>query len=261
MNAAPTVLAAVAHPDDIEFLFSGTLLMLRQAGCAIHMWNLADGCCGSLTHARDEIAAIRAREAAHSAALAGATIHAPLFHDLEVFYDQPSLARVAAVVRAIQPQIILTHSVRDYMEDHQNVARLITTAAFSRGMPNFLTEPPTAHYPAPARIYHAPPHGLSDGMGEPFTPDFVIDVGSVMDQKARMLECHASQFAWLDDTQGMTSPTDEMRDFGRALAAWGDGLNYAEAWRRHSHLGFCPADFDPLAATLSHAFQPAKTHP
>jgi LmbE family N-acetylglucosaminyl deacetylase len=41
------VLAAAAHPDDIEFMMAGTLLRLKDAGCEIHLWNLANGCCGS----------------------------------------------------------------------------------------------------------------------------------------------------------------------------------------------------------------------
>ena len=74
-SSLPIVLAAVAHPDDIEFLFSGTLLRLREAGCAIHMWNVLDGSCGTMTHSREDIISIRAEEAVLSAALAGATMH------------------------------------------------------------------------------------------------------------------------------------------------------------------------------------------
>ena len=36
------VLAAAAHPDDIEFMMAGTLLLLKRAGAEIHMWNLAN---------------------------------------------------------------------------------------------------------------------------------------------------------------------------------------------------------------------------
>lgn len=244
------VLAAVAHPDDVEFLFSGTLLLLKEAGCPIHMWNLCDGACGTLTQSREEIIRLRAAEAARSAALAGAEIHSPVFPDLEVFYDKPSLAAVSAVVRSIRPQIILTHSPADYMEDHQNVCRLITTAAFSRAMPNFSTAPLRPPYGAPARIYHGPPHGLKDGLDVAFQPDFLIDVASTMEMKRCMLDCHESQNAWLGDSQGMTRPSDEMVRQCRALATWGRDIEFAEAWCRHSVTGFCPPDFDPLPHLL-----------
>ncbi len=249
------VLAAVAHPDDIEFVFSGTLLLLKEAGCAIHMWNLLDGSCGSLTHSREEIIRTRAKEAADSAALANAAIHPSIFPDLGVFYDKPSLAAVSAILRSIRPQIILTHSPSDYMEDHQNVCRLITTAAFSRAMPNFLTTPDYPPYADPVRIYHAPPHGLSDGLNNPFHADFLVNVASTMEVKSRMLACHESQNAWLDGTQGMETPVKEMRRMCGRIASLGNGMEFAESWKLHSHIGFCPADFDPVRDHLGVSLQ------
>jgi N-acetylglucosamine malate deacetylase 1 len=257
----PVVLAAVAHPDDIEFLFSGTLLRLKEAGCKIHMWNLLDGSCGTMTHSREEIIRIRSEEAARSAVLAGATMHPAVFPDLGVFYDRLSLAVVSAVVRSIRPQIILTHSASDYMEDHENVCRLVTSAAFSRAMPNFSSKPECPPYKDPVRIYHAPPHGLRDGLGEMFRPDFLVDVAATMATKNEMLDCHESQNAWLDGSQGMDTPSAEMERLCGAVAAWGDGLRFAEAWRRHSHLGFCAADFDPLIELLPQFIQTPNPNP
>ncbi len=254
-----TVLAAVAHPDDIEFYFSGTLLLLQKAGCSIHMWNLADGCCGTMQHSRDEIARIRAAEARASAELAGAKIYPPLFHDLEIFYDRGSLLSVGSVVRSIKPQIILTHSPSDYMEDHQNVCRLIVTAAFSHAIPNFTTIPATVPYAEPVRIYHAPPHGLRDAMESPFQPDFLIDIDSMMETKKQMLACHKSQQDWLASTQGMHSYVREMEQLCAEMGKLSHGLTHAEAWRRHSHLGFCPSAFDPLPEILATLTQKPKS--
>jgi len=245
----PVVLVATAHPDDTEFYYSGTMLLLKQAGCEIHMWNLADGHCGSVEYSREEIIRIRAREARDSAAVAGAVSHPALFPDLQIFYDKPSMQAVAAVIRDIRPGIILTHSPNDYMEDHQNTCRLVVTGAFAKGMPNFETIPPNKPtYPGPVRIYHAPPHGLHDGLCRRFEPDFLIDTASVMDTKRKMLACHASQGDWLMKSQGH-SFIKEMEQLSRDLVG-NSGLEYAEAWRRHVHLGFCPADYDPLCQLL-----------
>lgn len=254
----PVVLAAVAHPDDIEFLFAGTLLLLKAAGCQVHMWNLCDGACGTMTHSREDIIRIRAEEAARSAAIAGATLHPSAFPDVGIFYDKPSLAAVAAVIRDVRPQIILTHSLQDYMEDHQNVSRLVTMGAFCRAMPNYPTAPQRPPYTDPVRIYHAPPHGLKDGIGNLFQPDRLVDIGSVIESKTRMLACHESQGAWLEGSQAMAGFTGEMQSMCRRIAGWGSGLEFAEAWRTHSHLGFCPEDFDPLAKCLGvHQHPPA----
>jgi len=253
---APVVLAAVAHPDDIEFMMAGTLLLLQSAGAALHFWNLSSGDCGSTTMPREELIATRRAEAGESAALANATLHPPLFADFRIFYDEPSLRRVAAVVRAIRPTIILTHSPEDYMEDHQNTARLVVTAAFARAAPNFPTEPPQPPWTAPVAIYHALPHGLHDALRRPVPADFFVNISPVLARKHALLACHRSQQAWLDATQGMSAYLDSMTAMGRAAGAQSGRFEHAEGWRRHSHLGFATADFDPLPALL-----PAQTCP
>ena len=244
------VLAAAAHPDDIEFMMAGTLLRLKGAGCEIHLWNLADGCCGSNVLSREEAAAVRWEEAKASAASAGGTAQPTLFHDLEIFYDQVSLAKVAAVLRRIQPDIILTQSPQDYMEDHQNTARLVVSAAFTRGMNNFPTDPAAAPYDKPVALYHALPHGLKDALRQPVEPHFFTDITSVLSGKRAMLACHVSQKQWLDETQGMDAYLDEMERMSAEVGRMSGQYEFAEGWRRHSHLGFGPEDFDPIADLL-----------
>ncbi|GHB96009.1 PIG-L deacetylase family protein [Cerasicoccus arenae] len=256
----PIVLAAAAHPDDIEFCFAGTLLLLKEAGCDIHMWNLANGCYGDMVHSRDEVAHIRWGEAQDSAKVAGAIAHPPLFDDLSIFYDRDSIAAVSAVVREIRPSIILTHSPNDYMEDHQNACRLVVTAAFSRGMPNHRTTPQQPTYDDSVRIYHAAPHGLRDGLGELFKPDFLIDIEPVIPTKGQMLNCHKSQKNWLEETQEMDAYIEEMISMSREMADrdYCDVV-HAEGWRRHSHLGFCPPLYNPLDMLLTQNFYPIST--
>ena len=69
-----TVFAIVAHPDDIEFMMAGTLLLLKDAGADIHLWNLCNGGCGSMVYSYDEIVRIRWEEAQASARELGAEI-------------------------------------------------------------------------------------------------------------------------------------------------------------------------------------------
>jgi LmbE family N-acetylglucosaminyl deacetylase len=58
-----TALAICCHPDDMEMMMSGTLLLLKQAGCAVHLINLANGSAGSAELRPEEIAALRWKEA------------------------------------------------------------------------------------------------------------------------------------------------------------------------------------------------------
>jgi len=134
--------AVAAHPDDIEFHMAGTLILLGQAGYELPYMNIANGSCGTAHHSREEIIRLRREEARAAAASIGAVYHESLVDDLEIFYEKGLLARVAAVMREVAPEILLVQSPVDYMEDHQNAVRLAVTAAFCRGMPNFVTDPP-----------------------------------------------------------------------------------------------------------------------
>jgi LmbE family N-acetylglucosaminyl deacetylase len=250
----PVVLAVAAHPDDIEFMMAGTLLLLKQAGAEIHMWNLANGHCGTVRHSKEEIIRLRGEEARASAALAGAVCHAPLFDDLAIFYDGPSLARVAAVVREIRPVIVLTQSPQDYMEDHQNTTRLTVTAVFAKSMRNFETAPARPCWDAPAALYHVLPHGLRDGLGKPIACDAFIDTASVLATKRAMLACHKSQKEWLDVSQGMDAYLHEMEKMSEEVGRLSGRFAHAEGWRLHSPLGFGPAGFNPLRDLLKAAY-------
>jgi LmbE family N-acetylglucosaminyl deacetylase len=160
----PTVLAIAAHPDDIEFLMAGTLLLLKGAGWDVHYLNLSTGNLGSQTMTPARTAQVRRGEALAAAKRLGAAWHPPVCNDLEIFYDDRTLRRLAATVRAVNPSVILTHSPQDYMEDHMNTARLAVTAAFARGVPGYRTVPRRRAIASPVTVYHASPHGLRDGL-------------------------------------------------------------------------------------------------
>ena len=245
------VLAAGAHPDDIEFMMAGTLLRLRNAGATIHIWNLANGMCGTAVHSREQIIALRRAESAASAAIAGATLHPPIADDLAIFFEPGQLAKAAAIVRQIRPDIILAPSPQDYMEDHQNACRLIVTAAFVRGMSNFVPDPPAEPWAGETVLYHALPHGLRDGLRKLVRPALFVDVGPALAEKRRMLAQHKTQKEWLDVSQGMDAYLNEMEKISRAVGTMSGRFEFAEGWRRHNHLGFAGSEsYDPLGEVL-----------
>jgi LmbE family N-acetylglucosaminyl deacetylase len=249
-NTDTTVLALACHPDDIEFMMGGTLFLLKAAGCTLHYMNLANGCCGSTQYSRDQTARIRREEGRRAAQLLGASFHESLADDLEVFYAPELIRKVTAVVRRIRPDIMLLPSPEDYMEDHMNTCRIGVTAAFSRCVPNYPTDPPVEATCQDVVLYHALPYGLRDALRRPIVPDFFVDIDSVIDEKERMLACHESQKTWLDQTQGLDSYLQTMRDMSAEVAAAAGRKGYAEGWRRHSHLGFSASEIDPLFEML-----------
>jgi LmbE family N-acetylglucosaminyl deacetylase len=250
--------AVAAHPDDIEFVMAGTLILLSRAGYEIHYMNIANGCCGSSELSAEHTAAARQAEAIAAADSIGAEFHASLVNDLEIFYNHETLTRLAAVMREVAPEILLVHSPSDYMEDHMNACRLAVTAAFARGMPNYPTSPPRPPVEQNVTIYHAQPHGNCDPLGNLIRPSLFVDVGSVMAEKAAMLACHKSQQQWLDTSQGLNSYIETMRDLMREVGGMSGRYEYAEGWRRHVHLGLCSADADPLRKALAKQALSAK---
>jgi len=252
MNAvrAPSVLAIAAHPDDVEFLMAGTLILLRERGWDAHVLNLADGRCGTATLEPAAIAARRAEEARAACALIGATWHPPVGVDLQLVHDPATVARVVAVVREVRPAIVLLHSPEDYMEDHEVAARIGATAAFARGMMNYPCDPSRPPIADDVTVYHASPHGLHDRLRRLIYPDLYIDITTVIEKKRAMLACHYSQKEWLDVSQGMGSYLDAITDMAREVGRMSGGFALAEGFRRRNHLGLSAHDQDPLAEAL-----------
>ncbi len=246
--------AVAAQPDDIEFMMGGTFLLLGRAGYELHYMNIANGSCGTAVRDKDEIVAIRAAEARAAAAVAGAMFHPPLTDDLMIYYEPSLAARLCAVMRMANPEILLLPSPQDYMEDHTNASRLGVTAAFCRGMRNFATDPPVAPIESEMAIYHAMPYGLTDQLRNPITPHFFINIADILADKRRMLACHRSQKEWLDVSQGLDSYLIAMEEMSAQVGRMSGRFGFAEGWRRHSHMGFGAERFDPLKDRLDGSY-------
>jgi LmbE family N-acetylglucosaminyl deacetylase len=245
-----TAIAVGAHPDDIEFHMSGTLVLLKGAGFETHYLNLASGNCGSVDYNATATRSIRNTEARAAAKILGAHFHDTLTDDLEILYNLELLRSLASLLREIKPTILLTHSPQDYMEDHMVTCRLAVTAAFARGMNNFKTTPGRPAIDSAVTVYHAMPHGLRDGLRRRVVPGAFVNTASVQKTKHLALEAHKSQLRWLDVSQRVNSYLLAMEDMSRELGRMSGRFQHAEGWRRHSHLGFCAPDADPLAEVL-----------
>jgi LmbE family N-acetylglucosaminyl deacetylase len=253
-GSAGRVMAIAAHPDDIEFMMAGTMLLLKQAGYELHYMNLSSGNCGSMTMSPSKTIRVRKAEARQAAKILGATFHPSLAHDLEITYDLRLLRRLAAIVREVRPTVVLTHSPQDYMEDHTNTCRLAVSAAFARGMPNFRTVPSTKPIDGEVTLYHAMPHGLRDQLRQPIIPDLFVNTESVHALKREALAAHKSQKEWLDATQGMDSYLKVMDEMSLEVGRLSRKFRHAEGWRRHLHWGFCE-EANPIEHALPLAFQ------
>jgi LmbE family N-acetylglucosaminyl deacetylase len=245
-----TAIAIGAHPDDIEFYMAGTLLLLRRAGFEIHYFNVGNGCCGSTRYNARQLARIRRAEAQRAARVLGAQFHPPICNDMEIVYDLRLVRRVAAVIREVKPAVILTHPPVDYMEDHTNTCRMVVTAAFAHGMPNFRSIPPRPTSEEDVTIYHCIPHSMRDPLRQRIMPGAFVNISSVLETKRAALAEHRSQQDWLVESQGVNSFLAKAEADARLVGRVSRKFKYAEGWRRHLHYGFSARDADPLREAL-----------
>jgi len=245
-----SAIAIGAHPDDIEFYMAGTLALLKRAGWETHYLNVGNGCCGSAQFDARQTRVLRRAEAKCAAKILGAHFHESLCNDLEILYELKLLRRLAAVVREVKPNVILTHAPVDYMEDHTNTSRLAVTAAFAHAMPNFRSAPPRPVAEYDVTVYHAMPHGLRDPLRRFVAPGAFVNTASVQGVKRAALAEHKSQRNWLDVSQGLDSLSGKIDEMARALGKLSRKFQFAEGWRRHLHYGFSATEVDPLREAL-----------
>jgi LmbE family N-acetylglucosaminyl deacetylase len=231
---AHVVLAVLAHPDDAEFLCAGTLLRLvREHGWQAHIATMTPGDCGSAELPAEEISRIRRGEGARAAARLGGQYHCLEERDLLVFYNERALERVTRLLREVRPELVLTHSPADYMLDHEMTSTVVRAAAFAAPIPNFLSDrglpPPLEHIP---HLYYCDPIEGRDALGNMVPPSLCIDISQVIDEKAELLACHASQREWLLKHHGIDEYLRAMRDWG-ARRGKDLGVAYAEGFRQH----------------------------
>lgn len=234
------ILAVGAHPDDIEFMCSGTLLLLGEAGFELHVATMTIGDLGTKDRLRPEIAEIRQAEAGSAAERLGAQYHYVGFHDFCIFDGDESNRRVAALLRDVDPWLVITHPPMDYVSDHELTSRLVRNACFSAIIPNYHTinyslAKPLSKVPY---LYYAQPAEGTDIYGQPVVPDFYVDIADQISRKEELLACHDSQRSWLRSYHGMDEYLETMRrwsgEMGKQATRYSDkDIEFAEGFRQH----------------------------
>ncbi len=225
------VLSLLAHPDDAEFMCTGTMMRLAAAGWEVHIATTANGDCGTMVENRWDIASRRTKEAAAAAARIGATYHCVGENDVLVVYDKPTVQKCIDLFRQVAPQLVFTHSALDYMMDHVMTSHLGRAASFAYGAPNASLFPLREGSCVPHLYYCDTQEGI-DPLGNPVQPTTWVDVAGQLEKKAEMLACHASQRDWLRDYHGTDEYLDSMRRHA-AMRGRQAGIAAAEAFVQH----------------------------
>lgn len=191
-----TVLAILAHPDDMEIACGGTLLKCRERGDRVVSCYLCSGSMGHVVIMPDELRAIRAAEAKKSADMGDFEVLWGGFDDLDLYESKEARDRVVDIIRRVDPDFIITHAPNDYMSDHTATSKLVFDAAFSATCPHYETKEKDVAKMVP--IYYAE---TSNGID--FHPTEYVNITPYIDKKLEMARCHASQVQWLLDHDGV----------------------------------------------------------
>ena len=176
------ILAIGAHPDDIELICGGTLIRAQMLGRTTGILDLAAGELASRGTPE-----LRATEAANAAKVMGVSARENLgLPDGGIQNTPETRARVAVVIRRLQPQVVVTHSLHGRHPDHPVVAQLVRDACFVAGLKKVEPNVP-AH--RPRKVLHA----LSFREDHQ-KPTFVVDITDAFEKKLEAIGCYKSQF-------------------------------------------------------------------
>jgi LmbE family N-acetylglucosaminyl deacetylase len=232
-----TALGIFAHPDDAEFLCTGTLSLLNKAGWSIHIATMTPGDKGTTELSREEISKIRKAEASKSAEFLNGQYHCLEFDDIYILYNREAINRTTQLIREIHPVIVFTCSPNDYMIDHEITSLIVQTACFSTGIKNMeISEEPFEPIPY---LYYCDPVEGKDKFGNFIQPAIYVDIENELDVKEKMLACHASQRNWMLSHHKV----DEYILFMKRMAIMrGKEIEtkYAEGFRQHLGHGYPP---------------------
>jgi LmbE family N-acetylglucosaminyl deacetylase len=226
MGKQLTVLAASAHPDDIDIQCAGTLIRYVKEGHKVFMAIACTGNVGSKVHTGPEIEAIRAVEAQKSADVIGAELIMMGYKDGEVWQDNPTWKSYVDLIRRTNPDVILTHEPEDYVHDHSNVGQMAYRAAIWASVHNI---PDTEYAP----IDHIPTVFYFETVGthRVAPPDHYVDISEEFEQKQEAFRQHTSQHGDFLEKQFGVANFFEAMEIVNKLRGFQCGCAYAEAFR------------------------------
>jgi LmbE family N-acetylglucosaminyl deacetylase len=231
-QARRRILAIGAHPDDIDLGCAGTLARCVERGDSVTIAVACLGDSASCGLPPDELARVRSREAAASAAVLGADL-------IEMGLPDGGVQRTPAVrdlftdvIRRARPDVLITHFHSDYGSDHNNALTLAVDAALNAIVGRFKT----AHAPIPKQPLIFMMEPLS---GYGFQPQVYVDISGTFAVKRKMLACHTSQFKWMRRYGGMDF--QNYIDVVARFRGYQCGVERAEGFIAHPSFGHIAA--------------------
>jgi 4-oxalomesaconate hydratase len=187
-------LVVSAHAADFVWRAGGAIALATARGEPVTVVCLSYGERGESASAwragktLEEIKALRRGEAESAAAVLGARIEFLDAGDYPLRETDELLDRLVAIIREVNPAVMLTHTLADpYNGDHPVAGQLALTARVLAQAPG---------YPGAGEPIGAPPVFLFEPHQPEmcgFKPDVLLDITSVFEAKRKAMECMAAQ--------------------------------------------------------------------
>jgi LmbE family N-acetylglucosaminyl deacetylase len=192
------VIAFGAHPDDCDIRAAGTARLFAEMGHAVKFVSVTNGDVGHQSLQPAELAKRRLGEAKESARRLGIEYDVLNNHDGKLLPTLEVRTQIIREIRQWNADIVLAPRPNDYHPDHRYTGVLVQDAAYMVVVPHLVPEA-TALRKNPVFLYYEDNFQRPN----PFRPDVVVDLDSVIDKKIDALDSHVSQFyEWLPWVDG-----------------------------------------------------------
>jgi N-acetylglucosamine malate deacetylase 1 len=178
-----------AHPDDCEIKAAGVAALWAAKGHHVKFVSVTNGDIGHWREAGGPLARRRTAEVEHAARLIGNATEVLDIHDGELLPTLENRRTITRLIREWKADIVMSHRPNDYHPDHRYTGVLVQDSAYMVAVPFFCPEvPPLKGNP----MFLFYPDGFQKP--NPFQPDLVVSIDSVIEKKLDALDTLVSQF-------------------------------------------------------------------
>ncbi|WP_285773619.1 PIG-L deacetylase family protein [Microtetraspora sp. NBRC 13810] len=191
----PSVLVVSAHSGDFVWRAGGAIALTARRGGSVHVLCLSFGERGESQGlwqregmTLERVKEARRAEASAAAGVLGASIEFLDLGDYPLRVDEAAVDRIAGVMRARRPDVLLTHVADDpYNRDHNQAHE---TTLLTRMIAQAHGHDPATRPLGAAQVLQFEPH-QPEVCG--FVPDLLLDVTPVFDVKAEAMSRMTAQ--------------------------------------------------------------------
>jgi N-acetylglucosamine malate deacetylase 1 len=183
------IIAFGAHPDDCELQTGGVAALWSARGHKVKLVSVTNGDIGHWRMAGGPLAKRRNDEVQKAAEILGTTTVVLDNHDGELMPTLENRREITRQIRAWNADIVMSHRPNDYHPDHRYTGVLVQDSAYMVAVP-FICPDVKPLADNPIFLYYYDRFETPN----PFQPDIVVSIDSVVDKKLDALAVMESQF-------------------------------------------------------------------